>query len=48
MAFAVIKLSPVTILTVTPALLHFLMASGTSGRAMSLTPIIVNKVNPDF
>ncbi len=44
-AFAVIRLSPVTILTVIPALLHLRIASGTSGLGISLTPIIVNKVN---
>jgi hypothetical protein len=47
-AFAVIRLSPVTILTVIPAILHFLIAYGTSGLGISLTPIIVNNVNPRF
>lgn len=47
-AFAVIKLSPVTILTVIPATLHFRMAYGTSGLGISLTPIIVKRTNPCF
>ena len=47
-AFAVIKLSPVTILTIIPAPLHFRIASGTSGLGTSLTPIMVIKVNPVF
>lgn len=48
MALAVIRLSPVTILTVIPALLHLRIASGTSGLGISLTPMIVNKVNSFF
>ena len=47
-AFAVIMLSPVTILTVIPAPLHFRIASGTSGLGISLTPMIVSSVNPVF
>jgi len=47
-ALAVIKLSPVTILTVIPAFLHFLMASGTYGLGMSFTPIIVKRTKPVF
>ena len=46
-AFAVIMLSPVTILTVIPAIWHFFMASGTSFLGLSLTPITASKVIPD-
>lgn len=48
MALAVIKLSPVTILTVIPAILHLRIAYGTSGRAISFTPIMHSKTYPDF
>lgn len=39
-AVAVIILSPVTILTLIPALWHLLMASSTSFLGISLTPMI--------
>lgn len=39
-ALAVIKLSPVTIRIVIPAILHFCIASGTYSLGTSLTPII--------
>jgi hypothetical protein len=48
MALAVIRLSPVTILTVIPAFLHFLIAYGTSGLGISFTPIIANSVKSLF
>lgn len=48
MALAVTKLSPVTILTVIPAFLQSLIDSSTYGLGTSLTPIIINKVNPSF
>lgn len=47
-ALAVIKLSPVTILIVIPAILHFWMASGTSYLGTSLTPIIPRHTSSDF
>lgn len=47
-ALAVIILSPVTILTVIPALLHFLIASGTSFLGMSLTPMIARSMMFSF
>lgn len=47
-ALAVIKLSPVTILIVIPAILHFWIASGTSSLGTSLTPIIPNNISSDF
>jgi hypothetical protein len=43
-AFAVIRLSPVTILTVIPALWHFLIASGTYFLGISITPKIATTV----
>ena len=43
-ALAVIILSPVTILTVIPALLHFIIAPGTSFLGMSLTPIMAKSM----
>jgi hypothetical protein len=43
MALAVIILSPVTILTVIPALWHLIMASGTYFLGISLTPIMPSK-----
>ena len=48
MALAVSKLSPVTIRIVMPAILHFLMASWTSGLAISLTPMIARHISSDF
>lgn len=45
-AIAVILLSPVTILTVIPALWHLATASGTSGLMISLIPTIAIKMNP--
>lgn len=48
MALAVSKLSPVTIRIVMPAILHFLMASGTSGLAISFTPMIARHISSDF
>lgn len=48
MAFAVIKLSPVTIRTFIPATLHFYIASGTSFRNTSFTPINARQVSSDF
>lgn len=47
-ALAVNRLSPVTILTVIPAFLHFLIAYGTSGLGISFTPIIVKSVKSLF
>ena len=47
-ALAVIRLSPVTIRIVIPAILHFFMASGTSGLAISFTPIIARHTSYDF
>lgn len=47
-ALAVIKLSPVTILIVIPAILHFWIASGTSSLGTSLTPMIARHTNSDF
>ena len=43
-AFAVMRLSPVTIRTVIPAMWHFLIASGTSARGLSLTPTTAIRV----
>jgi hypothetical protein len=48
MAIAVIILSPVTILTLIPDFLHFYIASGTSGRGTSLTPMTANNIRLDF
>ena len=45
-ARAVLMLSPVTILTVIPAFLHFLIASGTSALLLSLIPIMKANVSP--
>lgn len=47
-AFAVIMLSPVTILTVIAALLDFLIASGTSFLGISFTPIIAKRIICSF
>jgi len=47
-ALAVIKLSPVTILTFIPAFLHFYIASGTSGLGTSFTPKIANNMKLFF
>jgi len=47
-ALAVIMLSPVTILTVIPARLHFLIASGTSFLGISLTPRIAKSIILSF
>lgn len=47
-AFAVIKLSPVTILIVIPAILHFWIASGTYYLGTSLTPMIAIQISYDF
>lgn len=47
-ALAVIKLSPVTIRIVIPAILHFCIASGTYYLGTSLTPIIPRHINSDF
>ena len=47
-ALAVIRLSPVTILTLIPALLHCLIASGTSYLGISLTPTRLITTNYDF
>ena len=44
-ARAVNKLSPVTILTLTPASLHFAIAPGTSSLKMSLMPSKANIVS---
>ena len=44
MAVAVTILSPVTILTITPDLLHNFIAFGTSALIGSLMPAIANKV----
>jgi hypothetical protein len=46
MAVAVMRLSPVTIRTVIPALWHLAMASGTYLRGMSLTPAMQSSVKP--
>ena len=43
-ATAVIKLSPVTILILIPALLHWEIALETSGLGRSLTPNIASKI----
>ena len=48
MALAVIKLSPVTILTLTPAALHLAIAPGTSYLKISLIPTRATIFNPDF
>lgn len=47
-AFAVIILSPVTILTFMPARWHLRIAEGTSFLGMSRTPKIANKTNSCF
>ena len=47
-ALAVIKLSPVTILTLTPAALHLAIAPGTSYLKISLIPTKATIFNPDF
>ena len=47
-ALAVMMLSPVTIRTVIPAVLHLAMASGTSFRAISFTPMIAWRIKPSF
>ena len=41
-------LSPVTILTLIPAPLHFLIADGTSGLGISFTPIMDNNIKLSF
>jgi len=46
-ALAVSKLSPVTILTLTPAYLHFAMAPGTSCLRISFIPKRAIMVSPD-
>lgn len=43
-AEAVVLLSPVTILTVTPDFLHYSIAAGTSGLIGSLIPAIATRV----
>lgn len=48
MAFAVMMLSPVTILTLIPALWHLTIAPGTSLRGMSLTPKMHSKMRSFF
>jgi hypothetical protein len=45
-AMAVVKLSPVTILTLTPASLHYPTASGTSYLMISLIPAMAQSVRP--
>jgi len=45
-AFAVSKLSPVTILTLMPALWHFLTESTISGLKGSYNPQMATKVKP--
>jgi hypothetical protein len=45
-AIAVTKLSPVTILTLIPAVLHIFTASGTSLLIISFIPAIQIKVKP--
>merc|ERR1712127_401040 len=45
-AIAVTRLSPVTILTLTPAWLHCLTAPGTSSLMISLIPAIQTRVKP--
>ena len=47
-ALAVTILSPVTILTLIPALWHWAIACGTSGLGISCTPIIVNRIKSFF
>jgi hypothetical protein len=47
-ALAVIILSPVTILTMIPALWHLMMASGTYFLGISLTPIMPNNMILSF
>lgn len=47
-ALAVLLLSPVTILTFIPALLHYWTALGTSSLKISFMPKIASKVKPDF
>ena len=47
-ALAVTILSPVTILTLIPALWHLAIASGTSGLAISWTPIIAKRIKSFF
>jgi accessory gene regulator protein AgrB len=48
MALAVTILSPVTILTVIPALWQSLMESGTYFLGISLTPMTANKIKLSF
>lgn len=48
MALAVTILSPVTILTLIPALWHLAIASGTYGLAISCTPIMARTIKSFF
>ena len=48
MALAVMRLSPVTMRTVIPAIWHWRMASETSFLGLSLTPMTANNVIPNF
>lgn len=47
-ALAVLLLSPVTILTLIPAVLHYFTAKGTSSLKISFIPKIPNKTKLDF
>lgn len=48
MALAVMRLSPVTMRMVMPAILHFCMASGTSSLGTSFTPMIHKQISYCF